>query len=331
MPRAKFLNEAEKAQITFLKGLGLSNRAIAKEIERSDTVVKNFLLKGENYGQKHANIGNTKITKRQKNQLIALASTGRLTANEMIAELGLPITKRRACKILSSSGLFKYTKRMKIPSLKPHHIEARMAWARKYMSWTTEWTNVVFSDEKKFNLDGPDGLQYYWHDLRREPQLFTKRNFGGGSLMLWAGFSLHGRTHLLKCDGRMNSEKYIQMLSTELITFTDDCMEGDFVFQQDNAAIHVSRQSRAWFEEKEIDLLDWPACSPDLNPIENLWGILARRVYANSRQYGSVNELYVAVCTAWREIPQNIIDSLINSMPKRVFELIKRGGKQLTN
>lgn len=331
MPRAKYLTDLEKAQIEFLRRQGLSNRQIAKEIGRSATVVDNFVAKGENYGKKAATKGNTKISKRQKNQLFALASTGKLTTNEMIKELGLPIKKVQAANILTSSGRFKYAKRMKIPSLKPQHTEARLAWARKHMTWTTEWTNVVFSDEKKFNLDGPDGFQYYWHDLRKDPQFFKKRNFGGGSLMLWAAFSMHGRTHLCKCDGRMDSKKYINMLETELITFTDDKMDGDFIFQQDNAAIHVSRQSRAWFQEKDIDLLDWPACSPDLNPIENLWGILVRRVYANGRQFATVPELYVAVCIAWREIPQNTIDSLINSMPKRIFEVIKRGGKQLIN
>lgn len=331
MPSGKYLSDAEKVQINFLKRQGLSNKRIAVEIERSAKVVNNYLNKGDNYGKRPATKGNTKLSKRQKNQFLALASTEEHTVNEMIAILGLPIKKSHACKILNTSGHFKYTKRQKIPFLKPHHIEARMAWARKYMSWTTEWTNVVFSDEKKFNLDGPDGFQYYWHDLRKTPQFFKKRNFGGGSLMLWAGFSMQGRTHLIKCDGRMNSQKYINMLDTELINFTDEKMDGDFIFQQDNAAIHVSRQSRAWFEEMEIDLLDWPACSPDLNPIENLWGILARRVYGNGRQYGSVNELYVAVCTAWREIPQTVIDNLINSMPKRVFEVIKRNGKHLTN
>lgn len=331
MPTGKFLSDIEKAQITILKRQGLSNRKIAAEINRSARVVNNFLKKGENYGRKDPTKGNTKLNQRQKNQFLALASTGQHTVNEMITQIGLPIKKSRGCKILNSSGNFKYTKRQKIPSLRPHHIEARMAWARKYMSWSTEWTNVVFSDEKKFNLDGPDGFQYYWHDLRKEPQLFKKRNFGGGSLMLWAGFSMYGRTHLVKCDGRMNSQKYIDMLDTELINFTDDRMDGDFVFQQDNAAIHVSRQSRAWFDDKEIELLDWPACSPDLNPIENLWGILARRVYANGLQYASINELYVAVCTAWREIPQTIIDNLINSMQKRVFEVIKRNGMQLSN
>ncbi|CAJ0925848.1 unnamed protein product, partial [Mesorhabditis belari] len=42
---------------------------------------------------------------------------------------------------------------------------------------------VIFSDEKKWNLDGPDGVGYYWRDLRRDPMVFGTRNFGGGPVM----------------------------------------------------------------------------------------------------------------------------------------------------
>lgn len=143
MSKGKCLSEAGKAPINFLRGLGLSNRNIAKEIGRSHNVVNNFISKGENYGNKYATNGNKKISSRKKNQLIALASTGKLNANGMIQELDLPIKKQRVCDILSSSGFFKYTKRMKTPSLKPQHVEARLRWARNYMSWSTEWTNVV--------------------------------------------------------------------------------------------------------------------------------------------------------------------------------------------
>uniref|UniRef100_A0A914DN91 Uncharacterized protein n=1 Tax=Acrobeloides nanus TaxID=290746 RepID=A0A914DN91_9BILA len=48
---------------------------------------------------------------------------------------------------------------------------------------------VIWSDEKKFNLDGPDGSRYYWHDPRKEKHVFSRRNFGGGNMMVWAAFS----------------------------------------------------------------------------------------------------------------------------------------------
>ncbi|UMM13991.1 hypothetical protein L5515_001994 [Caenorhabditis briggsae] len=53
----------------------------------------------------------------------------------------------------------------------------------------TDWDKIIFSDEKKFNLDGPDGFNSYWHDLKKDPLHFSKRNFGGGRLMVWGAFS----------------------------------------------------------------------------------------------------------------------------------------------
>jgi len=73
--------------------------------------------------------------------------------------------------------------------------------------------------------------------------------------------------------------------------------------------------------------LSWPPCSPDLNPIENLWGIHASKVYANNTQYNTVTELKMAIKDAWAEIEATCLNSLINSMFNRVFEVtINQGG-----
>lgn len=331
MARAKFLTDAEKAVISQLHQLDLSNCEIARRIARSEKVVRNFLKKGAEYGQKKESKRNTKICNRDRIKLIELASTGRYKAREIVNILDLPIGKRQVCNILKGTRHFKYCKKMTQPALKPEHEAARLQWSKKYMDWTTEWTNVIFTDEKKFNLDGPDGFAYYWHDLRKEKQFRFSRNFGGGSIMVWAGFSMRGKTPIAKITTRMNSKKYIEMLEDILIPYSEDVMDGDFVFQQDNAAIHVSRLSRAWFEEKNIELLDWPARSPDLNPIENLWGIMARQVYDGGRQFSTVQELEVAIKNTWREINVKTLETLVNSMPDRVFNVIHRHGKQLNN
>ena len=52
------------------------------------------------------------------------------------------------------------------------------------------WARTFFSDEKKWNLDGPDGLKYYWHCLRNDPKVAFSRQNGGGSVMVWGAFLL---------------------------------------------------------------------------------------------------------------------------------------------
>ena len=74
-------------------------------------------------------------------------------------------------------------------------------------------------------------------------------------------------------------------------------------------------------------MIDWPPYSPDQNPIENIWGILARRVYAQNRQYKDVFELTETIIDKWREISKDMSTNLVQSMPDLVFELIhKKGG-----
>jgi transposase len=127
----------------------------------------------------------------------------------------------------------------------------------------------------------------------------------------------------------MKSKDYNDMLEDIFIPFSEDMMPDEMIFMQDNASIHVSRESKNWFEARNIELLKWPARSPDLNPIENLWGILARDVYGGGKQYGTVQELEVAVRNSWRNIRLPLLEKLVDSMPGRLFELVQRNGKQL--
>ncbi|KAF0748806.1 hypothetical protein AaE_007242 [Aphanomyces astaci] len=185
----------------------------------------------------------------------------------------------------------KYKKRKATPRLTSAHKKARVEWAKSHVDLGLGWNQVVFSDEKKFNLDGPDGLQYYWHDLRKDEQTFLSRQNGGGGVMIWAGFSSQGRTEVAVLQGRQDSYAYCDTVANYLLPFVHAHHPDGFVFQQDNASIHASQETRAILAEHNVPLLSWPALSPDLNPIENVWGCLARKVYANGRQFGSVQEL----------------------------------------
>ena len=78
-----------------------------------------------------------------------------------------------------------------------------------------------------------------------------------------------------------------------------------------------------------MDVLPWPAGSPDLNIIENLWGVLARSVYKDNKQFGSKEELKKAMHRAWNDISISTIHKLYDSMPKRCMDVIEREGRKI--
>ena len=143
--------------------------------------------------------------------------------------------------------------------------------------------------------------------------------------MTWAVISSFGRLALVFVEGRMNSNAYLAMLEANLIPFLRKYRRIQFKFQQDNASIHVSSASKQWFIAKKIDLLDWPAKSPDLNIIENVWSILARDVYDNSRQFDSVSQLRTAIEEAWGRLSVERLKKLYDSC-HRMISVIQLNG-----
>lgn len=144
--------------------------------------------------------------------------------------------------------------------------------------------------------------------------------------MVWGAFSYYGKAELAFTSSKMNSEEYIEVLDRHLIPFMNETHPQSPVFQQDNAPIHTSRRTKQWLAGKNVNVLDWPACSPDCNPMENLWRILVRKIYANGRQFESRDELKAAIILEWRRIRTNTLENLVKSMPNRIFEVIRRNG-----
>ena len=93
-------------------------------------------------------------------------------------------------------------------------------------------------------------------------------------------------------------------------------------FQQDNSQFHTLALSKKWFDQHAIPVLDWPAYSPDLNHIENLWGIISRKVYEAGKHFLTITKLQSAIAREWEAIPESILKNLVNSMPNRIAQVI---------
>lgn len=320
------LSEAEKAVILLLDKQKSTVSAISLETGRSRCVITNFLSDTTNYGVKKSSGRPKKLSLRIRSKIVCLAAGKNITANKIKAQLDVQVHKSTILRVISDDGKLKRRKVKRKPILSKLHKTNRLIFSGKYSDLDEEWGNVIFSDEKRFNLDGPDGYNYYWAGLNSEEIVYPKRANGGPSLMVWGCFNLKDKSELAFIKGNIDSEKYQGVLESHLIPFIKRQNNPNVIFQQDNARPHVSKSTKDWFSLREIELLYWPAFSPDLNPIENLWGELSRMVYANGRVYNSLNELQTAIMCNWFEIKQTLCEKLINSMSSRIQNVVANGG-----
>ncbi|GBM46391.1 Transposable element Tc3 transposase [Araneus ventricosus] len=109
---------------------------------------------------------------------------------------------------------------------------------------------ILFSDERKWKLDGPDGNIKYWHDLRKQPGSFFSRQNGGGSVMVWAAFSFNGQVGLAFLDGRQNSPKYIETLENHLMPFAENVGERNWKYLYDDAHPYLQHYEKLFKLEK---------------------------------------------------------------------------------
>jgi len=226
-------------------------------------------------------------------------------------------------RIFRHSGLVSRIKRRK-PLLLPRHIRARYQFAKKYADWTAvDWRRVICSDESKFNVFGSDGRQYYWKKPSAPPSAAHVQptvKHGGGSIMVWGCLTAQGVGNLCRIDGGLDAELYCRILDEDLKGTLDwyHLDSKEMIFQHDNDPKHTAKRTKQWFEDNHIRVLDWPAQSPDLNPMEHLWEEVQRRLCnLPSRPSGKEN-LWDKMQGVWNGIEPSFCTKLIDSMPARI-------------
>jgi len=123
----------------------------------------------------------------------------------------------------------------------------------------------------------------------------------------------------------MKSANYIQTLSDHMLPHFQELFPiGEGYFQQDNAPCHKSQATRNFLDESEIRTIDWPPYSPDLNPIENLWSIIKKRIESVRRQ--NIDSVVQTTRKIWSDDLNEICAELVASMARRIHVCIQNKG-----
>ncbi len=145
------------------------------------------------------------------------------------------------------------------------------------------------------------------------------------SVMIWVAMSSAGVGSLCFLKTNVTAPVYQEILEHFMLPSADQLFkDADFIFQQDLAPAHTAKSTKSWLNDRGVGVLDWPANSPDLNPIENLWGIVKRKM--RNKRPKNADELKATVKETWASIPPQQCHKLITSIARRIEAVIKAKG-----
>ena len=254
-----------------------------------------------------------------RRRLIQLAkkkntSSARDLQIEMVKRSNPIVAPRTIRRYLNRAGYFNMVPKTQ-PLLTPNQKLNRIKWCKDHQR--TRWSQWIFSDESRFQL-----FRCREGRWAKERPRIGKPKFGP-SLMVWGAISLKGKSTLIMIKGSINSIKYQEILTTAEPSIKQ-LYPRSFTFQQDGASSHTSKTTLKWFQDKKWKVSPWPANSPDLNPIENIWSRMKKAV--GGKRPKDIDNLEVIIQEVWDGLTLDDFKSLINSMPDRVQRCIDLEG-----
>jgi len=226
-------------------------------------------------------------------------------------------------RYLRKSGLFGQVSARK-PLLSQSQVKRRTQWCKSYSSFkAADWDRIIFSDESRVSTF-TYGRRYVWRPINaRYNHRYTCKTvkYGGTSVLVWGAIRSDGNRILIKCPPRLDSLEYQHILSRGL----PELYDSHLVFMQDGAPCHRSCSTMEFLDKENVCLLsDWPAQSPDLNIIENMWAELKKRL----GKYHPIpkEDLWAVIEKEWYAIPNAYVRSLYASLPRRLRHVLKNKG-----
>ncbi|GFV35196.1 transposable element Tcb1 transposase [Trichonephila clavipes] len=246
------------------------------------------------------------------------STTAQQVANQFLAASGKQISRKTVARRLRGGGLYARRPVVCVPLTRQHRT-ARLQWCREHHNWTEQdWECVLFSDDSRFSLSSDCRRQLIWREsgtAYRPENIQEKDRYPTCSIMVWAGIMINGRTRLhVVANGTMTGQRYIDEVVLPHVRLFRGAVGDKFVFMDDNATCHRTLAVQDCLDSEGIQRLVWPARSPDLNPIENVWDALVRQVAGRNYPPTNKNTLIRALTEEWDKLPQQLLDNVVQSM-----------------
>ncbi len=195
-----------------------------------------------------------------------------------------------------------FRKRDTKPLLKQKHRQKYFTRAKEKNNWTVaQWSKVLFSDESQFCISYSRSGVWSKSGEAQNPCCLKSSVKFPQSVMVWGAMSSAGVGSLCFLKSTVNAAIYQDILEHFMLPSADKLYgDADLILQQNVAPVHTAKGTKSWFNDHGVTVLDWPANSPDLNSIENLLGIVKRKM--RDTRPNNADDLKAAIKAIWASL-----------------------------
>ena len=220
-------------------------------------------------------------------------------------ELGWTFTTARYCQAIRDANKQK-----------------RLDWCKKRLEEKETFDNVVFTDESTIQLECHRRKCFR---KKKMPRRLKYRHKHLPKVHVWGGISKQGATQLVMFSGIMNATKYGDILSASLVPFIAERFPTTHRLYQDNDPKHTSRYIQRFFADNRVNWWKSPAESPDLNPIELVWGSM-KTYLRDKHKPKNLEQLKDGIRTYWRSLTPELCTKYIDHLKKVMPVVVKEEG-----